>query len=173
MTDKLIHAEIDIKELESMANSIKGLHASGKINQEQSRRLMFAIMAGDSRGNLWTIGTQTGKWYKQAGNKWLEGQPPKKLLLVIPEDDYKKAAAQLEDLKFEMDTKISRTNKCPNCMAVSDSGDIFCSKCGTSLTKTGQQEPKPSAIIDKCPGCGQVLTGKLNYCIKCGRKINY
>jgi hypothetical protein len=172
MTDRLIHEEISIKELQSMADSIKRLHASGKIGGEQRWLFMNAIIAGDSKGNLWTIGAQTGKWYKLAGDRWLEGQPPEKLLLVVSEKDFKKAERLLDELKFELDLKAFRSNSCPNCGSEFKVGDSFCARCGTSITKTQRQEPLPTQQANKCPVCGQVLMGIPNFCIKCGRKLN-
>jgi hypothetical protein len=172
MSDKLIHAEISIKELQSMADSIKRLHASGRINGEQRRLFMHAIMAGDLDGNLWTIGTQTGKWYKQSGNKWLEGQPPEKLILVIPEKDFKKAEMRLDELKFELEMKTFRAKRCQKCGSEFTAEDRFCAKCGAAVAKIQQQEPLPTRQPDKCPGCGQVITDNPNFCDKCGRKLH-
>jgi DNA-directed RNA polymerase subunit RPC12/RpoP len=172
MSDKLIHTEISIKELQTLAGFIKTLHASGKIDTEQRRLFMHAIMAGDSQGNLWTIGTQTGKWYKQAGDKWLEGKPPEKLLLVVPEKDFKEAEIQLEELKFELEMKTFRDNRCPNCRAEIAVGDHFCTKCGTEISDIKQQKLLPVHQITKCPACGQIIEGSQNFCNKCGKKLN-
>lgn len=171
MTDRLIHAEISIKELEVISESIKTLHASGKINNEQRRLFMHAIMAGDSKGNLWTIGTQTGKWYKQVGDKWLEDQPPETLLLVVPEKDFMAAKMQMNDLKLELDIKAYRAIRCLKCGSEYKVGDIFCYKCGAKIAKV-QQQTLPTRQAKKCPGCGQVITDSPNFCSKCGRKLN-
>lgn len=54
----------------------------------------------------------------------------------------------------EIKTNIS----CPKCGHINDEGDLFCTKCGSSL-------------VIKCPNCGHQAKNDDEFCSKCGTKI--
>jgi predicted RNA-binding Zn-ribbon protein involved in translation (DUF1610 family) len=171
MPDKFVNAVISIKDLQSMAELVKALHASGRIDAHQRRLFMQAIAAGDSQGNLWTIGTQTGKWFRKAGDAWLEGQPPETLLLVVPEKAFREAAAQLAEYRLELEIRASRDNRCLSCGSKSAAGALFCPNCGTAVAGAQRLEPSPERQVNRCRTCGQLTEGNPNFCNHCGAKL--
>jgi uncharacterized protein (DUF983 family) len=57
---------------------------------------------------------------------------------------------------------------CRNCGNVPKPGDVFCQKCGASLSgPQAYQTPGPS-----CPHCGQVNAWGAFRCVRCGKKMN-
>jgi DNA-directed RNA polymerase subunit RPC12/RpoP len=168
MPQEFVSAVISAKELQSMAELVKVLHASGRIDADQRRLFMQAIAAGDSQGNLWTIGTQTGKWFRKTGDGWLEGQPPETLLLVVPEKAFREADAQLAEYRLELEIKALRANRCPNCGSRFAAGALFCSSCGTAVAGA---QPPPERRVNRCRACGQLIEGDPYFCSKCGAKL--
>ena len=65
---------------------------------------------------------------------------------------------------------------CPNCGGVSDSGMLFCMKCGHTLPQGEQAEQQPSAAPvqtgqgQACPDCGEPIVPGAMFCMGCGRK---
>lgn len=49
--------------------------AAGQLTQEQLERGLRSMMA-EHQGCYWTIGAQSGKWYKHDGTQWIEAAPP-------------------------------------------------------------------------------------------------
>ncbi|MFW6195920.1 MAG: zinc-ribbon domain-containing protein [Thermoplasmatota archaeon] len=64
----------------------------------------------------------------------------------------------------EDDTKTTESReqvlKCPSCGYTANSGDKFCSKCGTELEE-----------ISLCPNCDSKVSEDDNYCPQCGTKL--
>lgn len=52
-------------------------------------------------------------------------------------------------------------NKCPNCGNVLDTGDIFCTNCGTKIA---------DSVI--CPNCKRGISSSADFCTFCGYSIN-
>ncbi|MBO0795217.1 MAG: zinc ribbon domain-containing protein [Ktedonobacteraceae bacterium] len=52
--------------------------------------------------------------------------------------------------------------RCPNCHAVSEPGDRFCSHCGTSLE---------AQAVRQCPRCQAPLRQNTTFCTRCGTQI--
>jgi hypothetical protein len=137
---------------------------------EERRLLTLTMMAGDSKGNLWTIGTETGKWYRQSGEQWIEGQPPEKLLLTVPERQFKEGEMLLRELKEELENLALKAQRCVKCGGELGKNARFCPGCGAAVPQVAQPKP-PAPTLTRCPKCKQELQPNQNFCPGCGTKL--
>ena len=63
--------------LEQEVASLRGQIESGKISNEQANARLQELMVQDEQGTLWTVGIETGDWYRYDGKEWIMAQPPK------------------------------------------------------------------------------------------------
>ena len=160
MPDKMIKIDVSLRELQSLTEFVKAAYASGHIDERQARLFMHGIMAGDYQGNLWTVGTRTGRWYRKKGETWVEDRPSGSLFLAVPEKNLAEMQAQLAELKMELEIRASRVKKCLKCGSDLSADSRFCRKCGTAVSQP-----------DKCPGCGKQINPGSNFCPVCGMKL--
>ncbi len=55
---------------------LKGQLAAGRITQEQFEAELQKLMLQDAQGRHWMLGVETGKWYLNDGEKWVQAEPP-------------------------------------------------------------------------------------------------
>jgi hypothetical protein len=171
-SDKPIRKEVSIRELEAAAEMVKALRASGRINRYEHKLLIHAFMAGDRQGNLWTLGAQSGKWYKKQDDRWLESQPEGGLFLAVPKMAFEEGLYRLAQLKIDLELRAFRAGlssglgaelTCPKCSSKFTGNARFCENCGTALRSA------PAGM--RCPGCGTSIQGSPSFCRKCGRNL--
>jgi hypothetical protein len=67
--------------VEQAAAKLRQQMAAGKLSQEQAKAQMKEMMVQDDEGVWWTVGFETGGWYKYSGDSWVAAQPQR---LVAP-----------------------------------------------------------------------------------------
>ncbi len=55
---------------------LKGRLAAGRIAREQLEAVLKQLMLQDAQGRFWMLGADSGKWYVNDGQSWVEAQPP-------------------------------------------------------------------------------------------------
>jgi hypothetical protein len=61
--------------VEQAAEKIRQQVAAGKLSQEQAKAQMKEMMVQDDAGIWWTVGFETGSWYKFSDDSWVAAQP--------------------------------------------------------------------------------------------------
>jgi hypothetical protein len=64
------------KQLEADYFVLKGKFAAGRITRDEFNAALKEKIIQDASGAYWTIGTDSGKWYRYDGARWLETNPP-------------------------------------------------------------------------------------------------
>ena len=54
---------------------LKGQFATGRITHQQFEQALQALMIEDDQGRHWSLGVDTGKWYRHDGQAWVETDP--------------------------------------------------------------------------------------------------
>ena len=58
---------------------------AGRLTDAQFRDRLASLMVEDARGVWWSIGLQTGEWYRYDGNDWVRGEPPRLTTAASPQ----------------------------------------------------------------------------------------
>jgi len=56
-------------------NALCDAYHRRKLSLEALRAILKELVVADSHGRLWTIGVQSGKWYRHAKGGWVEDEP--------------------------------------------------------------------------------------------------
>jgi len=63
---------------------LKGQLAAGRITQEQFDAALKQLMVQDAQGRYWMLGPDTGKWYVNDGQNWVEQNPAMASATLLP-----------------------------------------------------------------------------------------
>mgnify|MGYP001139442724 CR=1 FL=1 len=61
--------------VEAEAARIRNELASGRISQATAEVMLRDLMVQDDHGVWWTVGLQSGTWYRYEGSNWVSGEP--------------------------------------------------------------------------------------------------
>jgi hypothetical protein len=121
---------------------IREKYDSGALPREDGRALLNTLVFRDVDGELWTLGAQSGKWYRRSSKQWIEDHPQS--LLVFEGNDRRgfdekgeagKPASQPTAVPsaFGSPTAPLSPRGCPRCGVLSRAGQHFCTQCGGRL----------------------------------------
>lgn len=102
---KLVPRYISLKLLKFWWGIAQIAYTAGNINENEYQLIMNLMMAADSKGNLWTVGTETGQFYVKQGDQWVRGQPEDPLIWLVPEESLKQVEAETEQLRARMEAE--------------------------------------------------------------------
>ncbi len=118
---------------------------SGEIDEKAYEFAMRCLVVGDVEGNHWTIGTETGSWYRKENDKWVRDDPPDVLIMAVPVEDIESLEKKVHAIREQVTEDVVN-------IAETDAGDetvkLTCEKCGTSLD------------------------AEARFCLECGTKTN-
>jgi len=66
---------MDYQELQRRYNELREQFDADKISEEQFKEELEGLQLKDEQGRYWTIGAQSGKWYRYDGRRWLQETP--------------------------------------------------------------------------------------------------
>ncbi len=68
-------ADDPFAQIEQAVASLRQQLAAGRLTQEQVEAQMENLMIQDDEGVWWTIGFETGEWYRRTGDAWTPATP--------------------------------------------------------------------------------------------------
>ena len=170
---KMTLKAISPEELKIWLDYSAGLFSIGHINDEEYRLLLHAQMPVDSIGNLWTIGTESGRWYRLEDGEWEEDIPPMTLYMMVPEETLRQLERE-DERKFNEALARHRAGQPPSspipapvpepskaAEATPSAESVICSRCGT-------ENPGNSKFCIKCGSAMQSQKVRKRFCTKCG-----
>jgi len=66
---------MDFQELQRRYNELREQFDAGEISEEAFREEIEGLQLKDEQGRYWTIGAQSGKWYRYDGRRWVQETP--------------------------------------------------------------------------------------------------
>jgi LysM repeat protein len=66
---------MDFQDLQRRYDELREQFDAGDISEEKFREELEGLQLRDEQGRYWTIGAQTGKWYRFDGRTWVEETP--------------------------------------------------------------------------------------------------
>jgi ribosomal protein L40E len=157
------------------------LHAyhSGNITETEAHNLLKLFYFHDSPGNLWTIGSETGKWYRYEANRWVMQSPPQLVASIYTSDEFIDIAKPAFESQVTSSRQSSQTLgiQCRQCGTRLPDNMEQCLICGFSLkpkaemVKGSQTRPDEQANVAVCQNCGASNVGRVNRCLRCGAEI--
>ena len=133
------------------AKSVKNYSDTAKLNNQ----------IADEEGSITAAYTQIGRLYY--------AQHPDAPEAAMQEHyrTIQQANARIAELRAQIE-KINTVQKCPQCGATYDEGQIFCTSCGFRLA--GEQPSEaPAEIV--CTNCGMRLPKDALFCSGCGTPV--
>ena len=134
MTTKKIPADTLVlwpEELQHLVHQIIEAQLAGTISPAQVTELAPLLVAGDAMGELWTVGFQTGNYYRWDGTRWEEDQPVGRLFLLSPEG-LPETVAPVKPEPAGKPAPSSPPDTCAQCGVALRSGARFCTQCGSA-----------------------------------------
>lgn len=74
-----------------------------------------------------------------------------------------------EEARRAAEARASKSYECPNCHAILEPGDKYCTGCGMPRAQVIAGQKTPSAST--CPNCGAEVNPGEKFCFNCGRKL--
>lgn len=62
--------------VEQEAARFRQQFAAGKLSQDALSKKLSELMVQDAAGTWWMVGTESGRWYRYDGTRWVPGTPP-------------------------------------------------------------------------------------------------
>ena len=150
---KLKPIDITRDEMELFSFWNRGLYVHGKIEEDVFRGITNALTAVDSQGNIWTMGAQSGKWYKKKDGKWIEGRPEERLLIGVPEERFNRFIMGLKKIREEAAVREKAWEE------------------GGKMTQVPSLQTEKPAKALYCNGCGAELVEDSKFCMMCGKPV--
>ncbi len=66
---------MDFQELQRRYDELREQFDAGKISEEEFQEEIEGLQLKDEQGRYWTIGAQSGKWYRYDGRRWVQETP--------------------------------------------------------------------------------------------------
>jgi Tol biopolymer transport system component/LysM repeat protein len=66
---------MDFRELQRRYDELREQFNEGEITEEEFRESLEGLQLKDEQGRFWTIGAQTGEWYRYDGRTWVQETP--------------------------------------------------------------------------------------------------
>lgn len=63
-------------QVEAAVSGLRSNLAAGKITSDQVQAELQKLIVQDDQGSLWTVGFETGEWYRYNGQAWEKALPP-------------------------------------------------------------------------------------------------
>ncbi len=73
---RVSHLEERFAAVESEAERLRAEFKSGRIDEGAFQARLQELLVQDSAGVWWMVGSESGRWYKYDGAKWVPGTPP-------------------------------------------------------------------------------------------------
>jgi hypothetical protein len=67
---------MDFKQAEERFEALKSKFAKGTLSETDFKAQLEELMIQDEKGDWWMIGYETGQWYRNDGNDWVQAEPP-------------------------------------------------------------------------------------------------
>jgi Tol biopolymer transport system component/LysM repeat protein len=66
---------MDFRELQRRYDELREQFNEGEITEEEFKEALEGLQLKDEQGRFWTIGAQTGEWYRYDGRTWVQETP--------------------------------------------------------------------------------------------------
>ncbi len=186
------------QEIRAVFNVILERFNAGGITEDDARVLLQHLLVRDMDGTTWTIGSETGKWYRLTDDKWVEGSPRGPLEIKpagipeaircpkcgtnVPIDSTSCILCGNEFVAAKKAAVPPAVTKCAKCGASLSPGKKFCTSCGAKFEPvTGVEAVKPAQPANAaparetpsalCPKCNARIRPGMKFCTKCGGKL--
>ena len=151
-----------------IANSLSTLRAR---DQAQYVDVVQNLLMVDERGDYWSIGVNSSKWYVQGAGGWVPSQPYGTMQLMQRNKPILERRQTLTSPQFTPQKTASKI--CRFCGAEMRPSDSFCLNCG----RQASAQPQPTATLVPpprmltCKQCGATVNPRKRFCTKCGALV--
>src|ERR1700674_5702613 len=128
------------EELVRRIEELRARYQKGAMASESFNAMLKAFQFNDDVGHLWTVGANSGQWYRWDRTQWTAAPPPPSLMLASPV--FQNSAAWLttaEAAKTPAAMGVARL-QCAQCKRTFDDGK-FCVACGGKLEPVSSPAP--------------------------------
>lgn len=66
---------MDFQDLQRRYDELREQFDAGEINEQEFKDEIEGLQTKDEQGHFWTIGAQSGKWYRYDGRRWVQETP--------------------------------------------------------------------------------------------------
>jgi len=159
------------EELVRRVQEMRRLYQGGALSAALFNDFVSAFRFHDDVGHLWSVGANSGQWYRWDRTQWTQAPPPRSLTLVNDEIQRSSAwmttAAAASRPAPAAQAPAPAANVCGGCGAPWKPGAKFCTRCGKPAAAPAQSAPRPSA----CPRCNKVISQGTKFCTGCGTPV--
>jgi RNA polymerase subunit RPABC4/transcription elongation factor Spt4 len=169
----IVPIELSVDELRTWFEFARDLFTIHRLNEQQYQALMHAMLAGDTVGNMWTIGTASERWYRWDTDRWVPGEPAGPLYLAAPAealDRFEKMKEVLASLDRKHEPE-ARAAACRQCGAPLAADVKFCPNCGTQVVAPPPRPDVAPQALMVCARCAAVLPAGARFCPQCGTAV--
>jgi len=173
---KLVPKYISLKLLKFWWGIAQIAYTAGNINENEYQLIMNLMIASDSKGNLWTVGTESGQFYVKQDEQWVRGQPEDPLIWLVPEDSLKQVEAEVEEVrrKMEAERRAAQTPAEPQVQPPATApatapATVPEPSSPPAPKKVEPVEDKPDTLI--CMQCEAELLEGAKFCMNCGAPV--
>lgn len=151
------------EELVRRLEEIRRLHKGGALSAKTFNDFVSAFRFNDAAGHLWSIGANTGQWYRWDMTAWTPATPPQSLMLENA------SIQQSSEWIITAGAGTRPSLQCSQCKASAADG-TFCTKCGGKLVPAATPA-SPAHGVSSCSGCGTALKPGTKFCMNCGLPV--
>lgn len=153
------------EELVRRLQELRRLYQGGAWSAAQFNDFASAFRFNDDVGHLWSLGANTGQWYRWDRTQWTVASPPQSLMLANQDLQRSSEWMITAGAALAATPATATTLQCSRCKKPATSG-TFCTTCGGKLETVTTSVP---ATANVCTGCGTPLKGGAKFCAKCGK----
>jgi len=171
---KLAVKEISPEELRAWFRYTIDLYRIGHLNENEFRAFIIALMVTDSNGRLFTIGMETGKWYRFQNNSWVEDTPVGKLYMSVPVDELERLEKKDMEKFYEALSRQQQQAKHVEPIPQAPVAPAAPVTPSTPIQAQPQKQTEPEIELHgtiKCAKCSAELPSNAKFCLKCGSPV--
>ena len=180
MISAIAEAEEQMEKYRQQIRDIKGLLRCEKCGAEISKNSTFcsscgapvpqsADVAGKIRCSCGAIMDKSMRFCTSCGRPL--NMPTVKVNVPEVNEPVVSASPEGKEIKIEESATKAAVERCPNCGAEMETGQLFCTECGHSVASHAEIADVVDAVTKKCPKCGAVMDGEQMFCTECGTKL--
>lgn len=159
---RVMPLRVSVERLEAMADVIRSSWLHGELDNEACILALYAVSGCDGAGDLWTMGVQTGRWYRRTQDSWTIGQPTGPLIVPVLPNVYAQLVRDLSAPAYD-----SGGRQTPSLAGAA--GDTPGASATEIAPVAGSTAPLPAGEqASFCVACGAPLLSSARFCTHCG-----
>ena len=128
----------DSKDISLLFNLYRAAYDTKYITLQDFKTVLNYFQYYDTEQRLWTLGTESGKWYHRVGDNWIPGFPEGHLIQAWTYDAFQ--THRMHPLEHDTITRNTSQRpmevikvRCQNCKTLNPESAKFCNECGDAL----------------------------------------